>query len=208
MIPTISSDPGVLPDMHCALFVNGRVLDLAELRPEDVRVDEIAETLAKINRYAGRTPYPYSVAQHAVLVSALIERFLPGEDRLAYEGLHHDDTEAFCGDILGPVKRNLDWVLPNMVHGDQEPPFAWFEQRIREAVAKKLGLADMEPVYVKEADMLALRLEQYFLQGRQEISIPAMGGMDWQHMLRPLHWRKARDEYMDAHLVLLPEPVR
>lgn len=200
-------DPEVTEDMVCPLHVGGRVMDVTKLRPADVDLEDVAQTLAKINRFAGRTEYPYSVAQHAVLVSAILDHISPRDvlkDRLAYEGLHHDDTEAFTGDILGPMKTKLVWA-PAGVNGHWLAKFSTFEQTIREVVAAKFGLDTIEPAAVKGADLYALRLEQYHLQGRTNVPLPRLDGLDVRPFLRPMHWRRAAQAYLDAHLVLMPE---
>ncbi len=105
-------DPGTA-GMFVPSYVDGKLRDLASLTCVDIRLEDVADTLAKINRYCGRTPYPYSVAQHAVLVAELT-RLLDGyETGVEYNALHHDDTEAFMGDIIYPVKRlvpDLRWL--------------------------------------------------------------------------------------------------
>lgn len=60
--------------------------------------EAIGNTLAKANRFAGRTPEPFSVALHSVLVSALCST--PQGRAL---GLLHDAHEAFLGDIITPA---------------------------------------------------------------------------------------------------------
>jgi uncharacterized protein len=45
----------------------------------------------------------YSVAQHSVIVSELVERRGGAED--AFAALMHDATEAYLGDMPHPIKR-------------------------------------------------------------------------------------------------------
>jgi hypothetical protein len=162
-------------------FIEGRLIDMFKLRPEHVHVEDIANTLAKINRYNGRTPHPYSVAQHAVFVSYLCP--------LALEGLHHDDTEAYLGDVSSPVKRLL-------------PLFGRIEERMRRrAIAPAFGLSADEPAMVKWADVAALRMEQVFIQGRKDVPFPEKV-IEWdrvRELLRPMHWTAARDAYLERH---------
>jgi len=71
-------------------------IDLAALRPENLTAGIIGETLAKVNRFGGRTPEPWSVAAHSVLV----EHLSPPE--LRPWALLHDAHEAFLGDLMTP----------------------------------------------------------------------------------------------------------
>lgn len=68
-------------------------------RPEEIDVNDLAWHLASIPRYGGAAKQFYSVAQHAVLVSMLV----PPEH--AWVALHHEDPEAWLGDLLGPNKK-------------------------------------------------------------------------------------------------------
>jgi len=66
-------------------------------------VDYVALALSQINRYTGHSRFPYSVAQHSVFVSKLLD-FDP---RLAMLGLAHDAHEAIIGDISTPLKLQI-----------------------------------------------------------------------------------------------------
>lgn len=70
-------------------------------RPADVSLEDIAHHLAMICRYGGACSRHYSVAEHSVYVSYLVP---PG---LAAHALLHDASEAYCNDIVRPVKRHL-----------------------------------------------------------------------------------------------------
>lgn len=161
-------------DMFIPYWVNGAVRDMGDLKPEDVNLYDVAHTLSQINRFGGRTPFPYSVAQHAVLVSYLTEG---GMDH-GYEGLHHDDTEAFCSDILGPYKKRMRLETALGWPDGASEPFSAFEARaLRLPIATKFKLLPVEPLYVKTADRLAFKLEARFVQARpladEEWALPA-----------------------------------
>lgn len=49
----------------------GRTIDLLNIQPEDVSAELLADALAKLNRFSGRSPEPWSVAAHSVLVERL-----------------------------------------------------------------------------------------------------------------------------------------
>lgn len=175
--------------VHSYIPWMSQVIDLWHLDSTQVLLRDVAETLAKINRFNGRTPEPYSVAQHAVFAAWLAERAGRSAHE-QYEVLHHDDTEAFIGDIIGPLKKCLPFV------GYLE------SQRVRPAIATAFGLAGVEPPYVHEFDRQALLWEQAHLQGR----FPVPTGIplhEVRQYLAPLSWRDAAAEYLLTHDRLL-----
>lgn len=76
-------------------------------RSEEVRLDTIAHSLARINRYNGQTEVEcYTVAEHSVLMAlALLSEGCP--PAVAYQALFHDAPEAYIGDMVRPLKRNM-----------------------------------------------------------------------------------------------------
>lgn len=63
--------------------VSGAFIDLAEPRPADIKIEDIAWALSRQARYAGHTmcKIPYTVAQHTVMVSRYVEAALtPGTE--------------------------------------------------------------------------------------------------------------------------------
>lgn len=74
-------------------------------RPEDVDFDDIAHALAHICRYGGHANRFYSVAEHSVSMAAYFHT--RGRVDLARWALLHDAAEAYCGDIVRPMKRSI-----------------------------------------------------------------------------------------------------
>jgi len=83
--------------MDIPMHTTAGLIDLAHLQPGHMTAEAIGDTLAKINRFNGRTPHPWSVAAHSVLVEALC----PEVDMKGW-ALLHDAHEAFIGDITIP----------------------------------------------------------------------------------------------------------
>lgn len=73
-------------------------ISLEQLPLSVLTASSLADTLAKSNRFAGRTPTPWSVAAHSVVVS----RLCSDPEEKAW-GLLHDAHEAFIGDIITPA---------------------------------------------------------------------------------------------------------
>lgn len=74
-----------------------------DIRVEDIRLADIAHHLSNVNRFTGGTPWPYSVAQHSLLVASKIAMVDP---LMRLAGLMHDASEAYLNDPASPVKRN------------------------------------------------------------------------------------------------------
>lgn len=84
----------------------GRYVNLLEPDPETIVLEDIAHALSQICRYNGHTSRFDSVAEHAVFVSKRLERkHFDVETQLL--GLHHDDHEAYLGDVVRPLKHLL-----------------------------------------------------------------------------------------------------
>lgn len=123
------------------LSAKGRQLYPFDMRPEDVDIEEIAHALSMLCRFNGHCREFYSVAQHSVLVA----QALPPE--LALAGLLHDATEAYCGDMIRPLKRSM-------------PAYREVEDRIWAVIAQRFGLPQDLPPEVKEADNRMLQTER------------------------------------------------
>lgn len=130
-------------------------------RPEDVRIEDL-QALAHVNRFAGHTKVPYSVAEHCVWVAQ--EMLLAGESvAAALCGLIHDAHEAYPpGDVPSPVKR------PGPRGSQHEAAAAginWLEDMqaaaVRAHLLEPLGLKyeDHKPT-VKKYDLIALATEK------------------------------------------------
>jgi 5'-deoxynucleotidase YfbR-like HD superfamily hydrolase len=178
---------------------SGRFVSIESPDPSTITIGDIAHKLAQTNRWGGSAKYPYSVAQHAVFVSERLERM--GESRFTQLlGLHHDDHEAYLGDVpkpwkelLGPAYKTLTQAMENAIEEalDLAPPYA-AEHRI-----------------IKSADHYALLVEARNL-------LPS-GGRAWdyvqkfhdsagvQRVVTPsywngeMHWDEARFAYLYRH---------
>lgn len=82
---------------------SGRMVDLLNVRSEDIDLDDIAHALAHINRFTGHAKRAYSVAEHSLNVA----RLLP--EPIKIYGLLHDCHEAYIGDISTPLKKSLNF---------------------------------------------------------------------------------------------------
>lgn len=136
-------------------------IDLAALRPEDMAADRIGEALSKINRFGGRTPEPFSIAAHSVLVEALC----PSD--LRPWALLHDAHAAFLGDITTPA---LELMCQSGTRSAVEHAVYNARSNLDRSIAKAWGtpLRSMN-AHLREADMIAFVAEAWvFLNARPE----------------------------------------
>jgi len=111
-----------------------------------VTIEDIAQALSNVCRFAGHIPHFYSVAQHAWNVS----RIVPAEHALT--ALLHDTAEAFTNDLPTPLKAAV-------------PVFRELDERIEQAMAARFGFAFPLPPEVRLADARMLRIEKEDLKG-------------------------------------------
>ncbi|EGP02748.1 hypothetical protein AAUPMG_12496, partial [Pasteurella multocida subsp. multocida str. Anand1_goat] len=83
----------------------GNTIDFQNPSVDQIDIRDIAHNLSFENRFMGQTKKPYSVAQHCVLGSAILEEM--GDPELALMFLLHDASEAYLKDIPTPLKRLL-----------------------------------------------------------------------------------------------------
>lgn len=148
----------------------GRAFSLMEPQPGDVMIEDIAHALSMLCRFGGHCREFYSVAQHSVLVSLVVERFQPDNRALHLAGLMHDASEAYLIDLPRPIKR-----MPGF------EPYRETETRVEWAIRERFGLSFQVPdlLAIKAADQMLLRTECRDLMGPLH---PA-----WSHDLHPDH---------------------
>ena len=117
-----------------------------------VDIIDIAHSLASQNRFIGHTVYPYSTAQHSILVSQMV---LPYD---ALWGLLHDAAETYTGDIIRPVGYTQKlWDL---------------EQAFQAQIAEAFGLPTPKPPKaVMDADnrMLVTEMRATAVYGQSDV---------------------------------------
>lgn len=79
----------------------GRYVDVFDPRPEMICIEDIAHALARLCRFGGHVKRFYSVAQHSVMCSRMVNQ----EYQLA--ALLHDASEAYLVDIPKPIKEKI-----------------------------------------------------------------------------------------------------
>jgi 5'-deoxynucleotidase YfbR-like HD superfamily hydrolase len=141
-------------------MLSGRRLDLLDPSPFDVEIEDIAHGLAFVARWNGQTKglYPYSVAEHSLLVEELYGRVAPrAAPRWRLAALLHDAPEYVIGDMISPVKAAVG------------PGYAALDERLARAVHVRFGLPAEIPkavkAQIKRADRISAWLEAVQIAG-------------------------------------------
>ena len=141
-------------------MLSGRRLDLLDPSPLDVEIEDIAQGLSRLARWNGQTrgKWPFSVAQHCLLVEELAGALAPGlEPRWRLCALLHDAPEYVIGDLISPFKAavGLDYRA--------------FEERLFTAILIRFSLPAVLPkkvsALIKRSDQAAAFLEATQLAG-------------------------------------------
>lgn len=127
----------------------------------DISIEDVAHHLSQECRFNGATYCHYSVAEHALRVSRLVERMVMEQQgvrdeitlrvtrEVALWGLHHDDSEAYLKDMIRPVKH-----YPGL--GEL---YRAVEREVMNEVIEALDLMPHMPYIVKQADDILTHTE-------------------------------------------------
>ena len=133
-------------------MLSGRRLDLLDPTPVDIEVADIAHGLAFVARWNGQTTgdWPYSVAEHSLLVEELFARAQPAAaSRWRLAALLHDAPEYVIGDMISPVKSAVG------------PGYGALEARLSAAIHIRFGLPALLPAPLKRAIKAADRVSAW-----------------------------------------------
>ena len=185
-------------------MLSGRRLDLLDPTPVDIEIADIAHGLAFVARWNGQTAgeWPYSVAEHSLLVEEIVARAEPSP-RWRLAALLHDAPEYVIGDMISPVKAAVG------------PGYGALDARLAAAIHLRFGLPADLPAQVsrriKEADRLSAWFEAVEIAGFTKaeadrlFGAPAPGSLAGMEIrLRPP--REAREAFVARHASLAGPP--
>lgn len=176
--------------MHFVTTSLGLQVPLDNPQAHDIQLRDIAHHLSLVNRFCGATHFPYSVAQHSIVVAGILQRHSP---RLGLLGLLHDAHEYVLTDMITPVKRahfgntgfpterdHLEDGLDRAIHARFS--IALPDAKEREAI----GLIDEVALATEWRDLMP-----------QGTACPVAAPADRQ-VIKPWPWHKAEEEYLKA----------
>lgn len=151
-------------------MLSGRRLDLLDPSPLDVEISDIAQGLARVARWNGQTrgDHAFSVAQHSLMVEAIVGRISAASPQTLQLALLHDAPEYVIGDMISPFK--------SVVGGG----YKTVEARLEAAIHIRFGLPPVLPqnikALIKRADRIAAYFEATELAGFDEKEARAFFG--------------------------------
>jgi len=171
--------------MNTANFIvlsSGARFYFHDMAANDIHIEDIATALSNICRFGGHCGKFYSVAQHSVMVSHLV----PEEHALA--ALLHDATEAYVGDMVRPLKRQISH-------------YREIEQIVSRLIELEFGI-DLHHPEIKNADNRALYAEAMHFFGSVEDW--KLDGYECLYHIDPFSPDEARELFMGRFLELIP----
>ena len=183
-------------------MLSGRRLDLLDPTPMDIEIGDIAHGLAFVARWNGQTrgDWPYSVAEHSLLVEDILPRLGPAtaSDRLT--ALLHDGPEYVIGDMISPVKAAVG------------PGYSALDDRLQAAIHIRFGLPAAAPAAlkkrIKKADRISAWLEAVQIAGFAPEEADRFFGAPDSDLIAGLRVTlrppaEVRAAYLDRHAALL-----
>lgn len=176
---------------------SGKKVDFLDPDKEQIDIGDIAHALALQYRYNGHTPYPYSVAAHAIACSYAPDIL---SERVRMGLLLHDASEAYMSDIPGPLKDFL-------------PDYREIEKRMMDAICQKFFIVNvMANPIIKEVDqrVLATEHEEVFPPGATGhwLKVKDPYPADWcgRKFMRPDYagsdWKKVKHMFLQRYAEL------
>lgn len=184
-------------------MLSGRRLDLLDPTPMDIEIEDIAHGLAFVARWNGQTfgDYPYSVAEHSLLVEQLYSRMYPNAPvKWQLAALLHDAPEYVIGDMISPVKAAVG------------PGYGELDHRLIAAIHIRFGLPAQIPVtikkQIKKADTVSAWMEATQIAGFSVPEANKFFGTPDPALIKGLdiHLRPpvaVRNDFTARHLALL-----
>lgn len=183
-------------------MLSGRRLDILDPSPLDVELSDIAHGLARVARWNGQTQgdYPFSVAQHSVLVFELFRQANPDASAAALlQALLHDAPEYVMGDIISPFKAAMGGNYKDVENRLLSAIFLRFSLPATMSVAltKQVKKADREAAYFEATHLAGFdpdEARKFFGEPNQ----PAFDVEAFDRLIRPWPTQQAHARFVEV----------
>ena len=173
------TDQGELfPMTYLTGIYSGKLVDPLNLSSSDIDIEDIAHSLALQCRYGGHLKFHYSVAQHSVILSYNVPKWL------AFPALMHDACEGFITDLPYPIKVRLEGYYE-------------MEEAVITSICHKFKIDRSAMDAVKGYDRRICIDEMNQLCNFQDPVLVKTTKALRIGKIREMDWRDARDEFLD-----------
>lgn len=183
-------------------MLSGRRLDILNPSPVDVELSDIAHGLARVARWNGQTSgdYPFSVAQHSVLVLELFRAANPEAGPAAQlQCLLHDAPEYVVGDMISPFKAVIGGSYKEVEKGLLAAIYLRFSlpATMPGAISKLVKKADQEAAFFEATNLAGFEPPE----ARRLFGTPAQEAFEvdnFDRLIRPWPTHQAHDQFIAA----------
>ncbi len=183
-------------------MLSGRRLDILDPSPLDVELSDIAHGLARVARWNGQTigDYPFSVAQHSVLVLELFRAQQPEAGPSAQlQALLHDAPEYVMGDIISPFKAAMGGNYKVVEERLLSAVFLRFSlpATMSAPLAKQIKKADREAAFFEAVELAGFTEAE----ARKYFGAPGVAAFEldfFERLIRPWPTGEAHDRFVAA----------
>jgi hypothetical protein len=154
-----------VPDEGWIQIANGHIFHPMDPRPEEVFIEDIAQSLSRSIRYNGHSDEIINVAHHSCNCAWLADT-MGYNARVQLAMLMHEGGEYIVGDMIRPLKVKF-------------PDFILIEDDIMAAINTRFNLPIIDHKLLKFFDNLALAWEKRDLY---------KSSREWPHMLAVPDW--------------------
>ena len=152
-------------------MLSGRRLEILNPSPLDIEIEDIAHGLSFLARWNGQTigDYPFSVAQHSLLVENIFSSQFPKMDNESkLFALLHDSAEYVISDMISPLKTHLGMTYETL------------DEKLTMAICIRFNIPTTKIKIIKKqvklADKMAAWLEAIQLAGFSKIEADKLFG--------------------------------
>lgn len=139
--------------------IGGNIFDFGDILSNTIEINDCLIPLSNICRFGGHTNTFYSVLNHSLECYKFLINEGVDDELVLLHTLIHDFTEAFCGDMVKPLKIGLK-------------DYNDIEEQIRIVVFKHFGISEQEYLethdLVKFADNVLVANELHQIKGETD----------------------------------------